>query len=243
MPCIRTRRLAARLLVDRSHYLSSCARSLCLRGATTRARIAPALLRLCRASGRAVSTLDFSSVGRTGFRRVSGHSVLCRDYSSRGRNAYTSPTPCVWEPRHLARLVARLVTRLVVDYFTYTACPGASACREARHMAHRRLLRLAQARTPRVHVPRHVVRLISPLVVDYFAYAARSGASARRAARRRLLRVPRLRIAATLALLQPCRASRLPVSRKHWLYFEYATHRRDIVFRSHHVEHSSRLVF
>jgi hypothetical protein len=47
----------------------------------------------------------------------------------------------------------------------------------------------------------------APLVVDYFAYAAHPGASARRAARhaahRRLLRAPRLRLAATLALLQP----------------------------------------
>jgi hypothetical protein len=39
-----------------------------------------------------------------------------------------------------------------------------------------------------------VARLVAPLVVDYFAYAARSGASARRAARhaahRRLLCEP-----------------------------------------------------
>jgi hypothetical protein len=54
---------------------------------------------------------------------------------------------------------------------------------------------------PRVQVPRHVAwlvtRLVAPLVVDYsalrrlvvdyFTYAARSGASARRAARRQLL--------------------------------------------------------
>jgi hypothetical protein len=45
---------------------------------------------------------------------------------------------------------------------------------------------------PRVRVHRHVARLVSRLVVDYFAYAARPGASARRAARqparRRLFR-------------------------------------------------------
>jgi hypothetical protein len=65
------------------------------------------------------------------------------------------------------------------------------------------------------HVARHVARLVMPLVVDYFAsrrlivdyfaYATRLGASARRAtrhaARRRLLSAPRLRLAATLALL------------------------------------------
>jgi hypothetical protein len=47
----------------------------------------------------------------------------------------------------------------------------------------------------------------------------------------------------TLALLQPCCASRLLVSRQHWLYFEYAARRHDVVFRSHRVDHSSRLVF
>jgi hypothetical protein len=38
-------------------------------------------------------------------------------------------------------------------------------------------------------VPRHVARLVVPLVVDYFTYAARLGASARRGARPRLLRL------------------------------------------------------
>jgi hypothetical protein len=61
------------------------------------------------------------------------------------------------------------------------------------------------------HIARLVVWLVAPLVVDYFAYAARPGASACCAAchsaHRRLLRVPRLRLAATLALLQPRRAS------------------------------------
>jgi hypothetical protein len=73
MLCIRTRRLAARLLVGRSHWLSPCVRSLRLAARLLIVRIAPALPRLCRASGRAVSTLDFSSVGRTGSRRASGH--------------------------------------------------------------------------------------------------------------------------------------------------------------------------
>jgi hypothetical protein len=103
------------------------------------------------------------------------------------------------------------------------------------------------------HVAWHVARLAVPLVVDYFAsrrlvvdyfaYAARPGASARRAARhtarRRLLRAPRLRLADTLALLRPCRASRLLVSRQHWLYINYAARRRDVVFWSHRVDHSS----
>jgi hypothetical protein len=49
--------------------------------------------------------------------------------------------------RHVARLFTRLVAplivdysasrRLVVDYFTSAACPGASACRAACHAARR----------------------------------------------------------------------------------------------------------
>jgi hypothetical protein len=131
--------------------------------------------------------------------------------------------------------------RLVVGYFAYAARPGAAACRAAH-----RLLSITSP-TPRDQVPRHVARLVAwlvaPLVVDYFAYVARPGASARRAARHRLLCVPRLRLAATLALLQPRRASRLLVSRQHWLYINYAVRHRDVVFWSHRVDHSSRLVF
>jgi hypothetical protein len=189
-----------------------------------------------------------------------------------GSSSTTAPTPGVWVPRHVVRLFTRLVVdyfasrRLVVDYFAYAARPGASARCAARHVARHRLLHLRRAfgrlgmsrgssrhslsttsTMPRVRVPRHVawlvMRLVAPLVVDYLAYAARSGASARHAARRRLLRAPRLRLAATLALLQPHRASRLLVLWQHWLYFEYAARCRDFVFRSHHVDHSSRLVF
>jgi hypothetical protein len=66
-------------------------------------------------------------------------------------------------PRHVARLVTRLVAplvvdysasrRLVVDYFASATRPVASARRAARHAAsraaRRRLLRLAQARQAR----------------------------------------------------------------------------------------------
>jgi hypothetical protein len=31
--------------------------------------------------------------------------------------------------------------------------------------------------------------------------------------------------------------------RQHWLYFEYAARRHDVVFGSHRVDHSSRLIF
>jgi hypothetical protein len=125
--------------------------------------------------------------------------------------------------------------------------PGASARRAARHV-----------------------------VVDYFDYATRLGASARCAARRRLLRLchasgclgtsrgsshglscrsssttsptPRVRVTRHVARL----VTRLVVDyfvrrdfvlQPHWLYFEYAARCRDVVFRSHRVDHSSRLVF
>jgi predicted DNA-binding transcriptional regulator AlpA len=129
-----------------------------------------------------------------------------------GSLSTTSPTPRVRVPRH----VVRLITWLVVDYFTYATRPVASVHRAACRVTHRRLLCLAQARrrllrlhrvsgclgmslgssyrsssttssTPCVRLLRHVARL----VVDYFDYAARLGASAHRAARhaarRRLL--------------------------------------------------------
>jgi hypothetical protein len=132
-----------------------------------------------------------------------------------GSSSTTSPTPCVRVPRHVARLVADYFDsrRLVVDYFTYAVRPVASARRAACRVTHRRLLRLAQARRrllrlrrafgclgtsrgssrgsssttsppPCVRVPQHVARL----VVDYFDYASRPVASARRAACRAALR-------------------------------------------------------
>jgi hypothetical protein len=76
-----------------------------------------------------------------------------------GLSSTTSPPPHVRVPRHIARLVTRLVAPLVVDYsasrklfvdyFASAARPGASARRVAHHAAHHaarsRLLRLAQA--------------------------------------------------------------------------------------------------
>jgi hypothetical protein len=130
--------------------------------------------------------------------------------SSRGASSTTSTTPRVRVPRHVARLITRLVAPLVLDYSAYAARPGASSRRVAHLAARRRLLRLRRvsgclstsrgsssttSTTPCVQVPRHIARLVAPLVVDYFAYAARPGASARRAARhaarRRLLHLRR----------------------------------------------------
>jgi hypothetical protein len=102
-------------------------------------------------------------------------------------------------PRHVARLVTRLVVRLVTR-LAWTTSPRAGSSS-------------ITSPPPRVRVPRHVARLLTRLVaplvvdysasrrpvvdystsrrlvVDYFTYAVRPGASARRAARPRLLRV------------------------------------------------------
>jgi hypothetical protein len=117
-------------------------------------------------------------------------------------------------PQHLARLVAPLV----VDFIAYAVHPGASTHRAAR----RRLLRLVQARR-RLHRLRRASRCLSTSCGSSSAtspragspsttspragsYVTRPGASAPRAARCRLLRAPRLRLAATVALLQPRRS-------------------------------------
>jgi hypothetical protein len=127
------------------------------------------LLRLEQARHRQLRLLRAS--GCLGTSRGSSSTTLPRA----GSSSTTSPPPRVRVPRHVARLVTRIIVdyfasrRLVVDYFAYAARLGASARRAARQAAHRRLLRLEQA------------------LVDYFASAARPSASARRAARRRLL--------------------------------------------------------
>jgi hypothetical protein len=122
-------------------------------------------------------------------RRASGCLGTSRG-SSLGSSSTTSPTPRVRVPRHVARLV--------VDYFDYAARSGVSARRAARLAACCRQLRLRRASgflgtsrgssrgsssttSPSLRV--RVARPVARLVVDYFDYAARSGASARRAAR------------------------------------------------------------
>jgi hypothetical protein len=111
------------------------------------------LLRLRRAS-RCLGTSRGSSRGSSS--TTSPRTGSSSTTSPRaGSSSTTSPTPCVRVPRH----VAWLVTRIVVDYFAYAARPGASACRAARHMAHRRLLRaprLCLAATLALLQPRRV---------------------------------------------------------------------------------------
>jgi hypothetical protein len=132
-------------------------------------------------------------------------------------------------PLHIARLVTRLVVdyftsrRIVVDYFSYAARPGASA----RRAAHRRLLRLRRASecpgmshgllrvsssttspTRRVRVPRHVARLVARLLVNYFTSCVSSSTT---------LPTPRVQM--------PRHVTRLVA----WLIVEYFALRRLVV--------------
>jgi hypothetical protein len=98
--------------------------------------------------------------GCLGPSRGSSRGSLRRSSSTTpGSSSTTSPPPRVRVPRHVARLIMRIVAslvvdysasrRLVVDYFDSTARPGASARRAARRAARcatrRRLLRLRRA--------------------------------------------------------------------------------------------------
>jgi hypothetical protein len=247
-PRVRVPRLVARLVAPLVVDYSA-SRRLVVDYFTSAARLGASARRAARLANRRAARRRLVRLAQARrrllhLRRASGCLGTSRASSrgsSHGSSSITSPMPCVWVPRHVARLVSWIVARLVVDYFAYTARLGASACRAAHRLSS------TTSPTPRGQVPRHVAWLVAPLVIDYYAYAARPGASARHAARhgvrRRLLRAPQLPLAATLALLQPRCASRLLVSRQHWLYFEYAARCHDVVFRSHRVDHSSRLVF
>jgi hypothetical protein len=172
---LRSRPLYVDLAVRRD-YSSPVARAL------RRPRCAPRLLVSGRT--RSISTSMCAATTRLRPHMLYVNLVVRREYSSSLSRLQrsTSPTPRARVPQHVARHVTRLVALLVVDYLSSTTSP-----------------------TPRGQVPRHVAWLVAPLVVDYFAYAARPGASARRAARhgvrRRLFRAPQLPLAATLALL------------------------------------------
>jgi hypothetical protein len=180
MPCIRTHRLAARLLVDRSHWLSPCVQSRVTTLTTPRVRVPRHVAWLV--TWLIVDYFDYAARPGASERRAARCAVrrqlrprrasMCLGTSC-GSPSTTSTTPRVWVPRHVARLVTRLVAPLVADYFAYTVRPGASAHRAARC----RLLRLRRAfgclgmscgssstasPTPHDRVPQHVARLVAP---------------------------------------------------------------------------------
>jgi hypothetical protein len=150
----RSRGLSRRLVVDCFAYLARPGA-----GARRAARLAARrrLLRLRRTSGclgKPARLVAQAHRRVLHLRRASGCFSTSRG-SSRGqshRSSWTtSPPPLVRVPRHIARLVTRLLVdyfdsrRLVVDCFAYAARPGASARRAARLAARRRLLRLRRA--------------------------------------------------------------------------------------------------
>jgi hypothetical protein len=196
------------------HAARRAARCRLLRLARARRR----LLCLRRASG----CLDTSRGSSHGSSRRSSLTTPPRA----GSSLTTSPPPRVRVPLHVAPLVVdnSASRRLVVDYLTSAARPGALARRAAHHAArrttHPRLLRLAQACRRLLHLRRAFGCLGtssgSSLVVDYFAYAARLGASARHAARHAAHRDYSMR--------------RDFVLRPRWLYFSH-TVRRDYLSR------------
>jgi hypothetical protein len=175
--CLNTSRGSAHILVvDYFTYVAcpvaSARRTTCRMTHRRLLRIAQAVRRLLRLS-RTSGCLGSSR----GLLRDSSSTTL----PHAGSSSTTSPTPRVRVPRHVARLVAWLVTPLVVYYFASAARTGASTHRAARRAGSSS----TTSPTPHVRVPRHVVRLVAwlvtPLIVDYFASAARPGASARRA--------------------------------------------------------------
>jgi hypothetical protein len=115
------------------------------------------LLHLTRARRRLLHLHHTS--GCLGSSRGSSRGSLRRSSSTTpprtGSSSTTLPPPRVRVPRHVARLVTRIVAslivdysasrRLVVDYFDSAARPGASARRAARCATRRRLLRLRHA--------------------------------------------------------------------------------------------------
>jgi hypothetical protein len=155
--CLRLQQLYLSCAVHRD-YPSPAARAL------RRPRRAPRL----PVSGRMRSTSTSPCAVTTRLRPHALYVNLAvrREHSSPGCSGSTSTLPRVQVPRHVARLVTQLIAllvvdnsashRLVVDYFTYVARPGASARHTARHTARRaarhrllrarhRLLRLRRA--------------------------------------------------------------------------------------------------
>jgi hypothetical protein len=99
-----------------------------------------------------------------------------------GSSSTTSPPLRDRVPRHVARLITRILAqarrrllrlRRASGYLGTSrgSSQGSSCCSSS-----------TTSPPPRVRVPRHVARLVTRLVVDYFSYAARLGASARRVA-------------------------------------------------------------
>jgi hypothetical protein len=166
-------RHVVRLVVD---YFASAARP----GASARRAACRRLLRLCHASGCFGTSRSTSS----------GLSLRL--------SSTTSPHASSSRPGASTRRAAR---RRLLGLRRASGCfgtsrgtsRGSSLCSSSTTSPR---AGSSSTTSPTLHVlvPRHVARFVSSLAVDYFAYAARPGASARRTARhtvrRRLLRAP-----------------------------------------------------
>jgi hypothetical protein len=135
--------------------------------------------------------------------------------------------PRVRVPRHVARLVMRLIVdyfisrRLVVHYFAYATHPGASTRREARQAARRRLLLLEQAR-------RRLLRLSRASGCLGTSCGSSSGSS--RGSSSTTSTTPRVRLLRHVAwlvirLVVDYSVCRDFVLRPRWLYFSHVVHR------------------
>jgi hypothetical protein len=146
----------------------------------------------------------------------------------RGSLSTSLPTPRVWVPRHVARLVVdyfashRLVIdyfasrRLVVDYFDYATCPGALARHAARHVTYHRQLRLWRA-TGCLGTSRGSSRRSSSTTPP------RPGSSSTTSHMPRV-RVPRY----VMRLVVEYSVRHDFVLRPHWLYFSHAVRRDNL---------------
>jgi hypothetical protein len=111
-------RRAPRLLISQS--LRLVARLLII-------QIAPALLHLCRASGHAISLLDFWSVGQTGSRHAPDHCISRREYSLSGLHRLYC-TYAVHPDTPSRRSTSRRSVALALAMCPVTASRGATTC-------------------------------------------------------------------------------------------------------------------
>jgi hypothetical protein len=209
MPRVRVPRHVARLVVNyftySAHLVASARRAACR---VTHRR----LLRLAQAHHRLLRLRHLSGCLST------SHGSSSTTPPCAGSSSTTSTTPLVRLLRHVARLVAWLVVDYFASVARPGASARRAARHAARRrllrlaQARCRPLRLHRASgclgtsrvsssttlpragsssttltTPRVRLHRHVARL----VIDYFASAARPGASTRHVAHCRLLRLRR----------------------------------------------------
>jgi hypothetical protein len=153
-------------------------------------------------------------------------------------------------PRHVARLITRIIAWLVVDYFTYAMRLGAST----RRAAHR--LSSITSPMPRDRVPRHIARLVAWLVACRRLLRLRRAAgclgtshgSSRGSLRRwssTTSPTPRVQVPRHVAwpvtrLIVDYSVRRDFILRPRWLYFSHAV-RRDYLSRGNTSSTSSTL--